>query len=308
MESHQSQLHDYFFAEKPIQPGFENPWIKWGVIFIFIGAGIFFLLQNTRGIPFLLIFTGIVMVVYAIIIYLEALQRYNNRINDETVDDYLLEDLKTTVQKKALEKFQLDEADFDEERILLIPGPIYWVAPGVSEGSIFRKKGHDGRYRYTVWQVVILLLNANYISIYECTYDWLSNYILDERTNEFFHHEIATVRTETIEKKRQLVNDEGVLNFVQIFKMTNLSSDTAIVETNDDELMTSPKMGRPAEHAVRTIRALLREKKAIHIGTTFELPVEKEDTEISEEEPEKIDEGEEHSDEHSHDEHSHDEN
>jgi hypothetical protein len=142
----------------------------------------------------------------------------------------------------------------------MIPGPVFWKKPGISDSSIKRERGTDGIYRYTMWEVTVMVLAEKYISIYDCTFNWLTNSVSDEHTCEYFYNDIIAVRTASSPRDRELISG-GKVAQVQVLKLQTLSGDAIEVELNRTSLNPQRIIGQYTDVALKTLRRKLREKK-----------------------------------------------
>ncbi|NJO87620.1 MAG: hypothetical protein HC831_00660 [Chloroflexia bacterium] len=121
-------------------------------------------------------------------------------------------------------------------------------------------------YIYSVWNVQVIALTKNYISFFNCTYDWLNDLILNEKTNEFFYDDISSVKNDVKTIERRFVDQDEEDNENKklttfIFQVTNMSSDSHTVVTKIPELRYSQALEVNLEKAVQALRITLRKRR-----------------------------------------------
>jgi hypothetical protein len=156
----------------------------------------------------------------------------------------------------------------------MVPGPLYWKTVTLGESAVFRHRGKDGVYRYTAWEIMVLILSEKYVSIYECTFNWYGgNAVSDERTSEFFYDDIVAVKTHTATRERELIGGDKQSQ-AQVFKLLTLSGDSLELEVNKNVLNPQPKIGEFTDIAIERLRSMLREKKYREIKLEVMRPAE----------------------------------
>jgi len=101
---------------------------------------------------------------------------------------------------------------------------------------IQRQLGKDLFYRYSVWSLTVILLTKNYLAIYECTYNWINDTWVNDKTHEFFYKDVVSVKTatESLDVGHDLFGEGGKLEKAQMFQLM-LSGDSVKVITNDEK-------------------------------------------------------------------------
>lgn len=223
------------------------------------------------GIITLVIGVGIILIIVGIIgIYSDR----KKRPTDEQIDKWLDEDIKG-VEKRALEKLGLEpEEKIETEKPFQIIAPVLWWDYEENEEDIYGvdikdfvfKQGKDKLIRFGVYNVTIIQLTEKLMVAYQCTYNFLKNVPLNERTEEYFYKDIVAVSTREISSSYVLPNREK-LKHAEAFAITIPSGDTVevIVHSPTLEKYTGGKSKimptSMAGNTIAAIRKLLREKK-----------------------------------------------
>ncbi len=215
----------------------------------------FFIGFSTLG--WVLFILGVLIIGGVILVYFVLKEEYKNRLPEEQIDKWLLEDIEQYINV-ALYKLGLEESDLIAES-LVVPGPIYWKVAGFNEEDILRNLGKDNYYRYSIWKLQIFIFTENFLGSYSCSYNWLKNTAINESVNEFFYKDITSVKMDSISTAYNLV-DGAKMEFAQTFQL-NLPGDSVRVVVNDTNLKTSSIMTNKVDKAVQNIRTIIRQKK-----------------------------------------------
>ncbi len=187
------------------------------------------------------------------------------------MNNWFIEDLNKVIKETAINKLRLNIGTLELKNFLIVPYPVYWQEPGLDESIILKRPSENGTMSYSVWNVQVIALTQNYISYYTCTYDWLNNMLINERTNEFFYDDISSVKNdmEMIERHfvdKEYIDEEGKPTapdklVTSVFKVTNMSSDSLNVITNIQQMGHSANLIVNLEKAVQALRIILRKRR-----------------------------------------------
>ncbi len=263
-------MQTYFVVHKAEYPSFSNI-IRISFGLALFGVFIMFSFNNTilAGLAFILV--GLTLFGLWIKPYFRDLRLYNARPSEEQMNNWLIEDLNTVIKETAINKLRLNIGTLELKNFLIVPYPVYWQEPGLDESVILKRPSENGTISYSVWNVQVIALTKNYISYFTCTYDWLNNTIINERTNEFFYDDISSVKNdmETIKRylhAKEYIDEEGKPTApdrltTSVFKVTNMSSDSLDVITNIPQMGHSPNLIVSLEKAVQALRIILRKRR-----------------------------------------------
>ncbi len=250
MEKKREKIREWFEAKEP----------KFSVNGFLVGSVLmiityFFIGFSTLG--WVLFILGALIISGVILAYFVLKEEYKNRLPEEQMDKWLLEDIEQCINV-ALSKLGLEKSDLIAES-LVVPGPIYWEVAGFDKEDILRNLGKDNYYRYSVWRLQIFIFTENFLGSYSCSYNWLKNTSINESVNEFFYKDVTSVKMDSISTAHNLV-DGAKMEFAQTFQL-NLPGDSVKVVVNDTNLKTSSIMTNKVDKAVQNIRAVIRQKK-----------------------------------------------
>ena len=263
-------MKKYFTVYSAEYPKFSNI-IRISFGLILFGSFIMYAFENTiiAGTIFMLL--GVTLFFLWIKPYFRDRKLFSERPSDEQIKNWFIEDLNEVIKKTAINKLRLNIKTLKPEHFLLVPYPVYWETPGVDKSVILRRMNSTGNFAYCVWNVQVLALTENYISFYTCTYDWLNNNIINERSNEFFYDDISSVKNDmkTISRywvNKEYIDEEGNKKdadklTASIFKVTNMSNDSLKVITNIVETNHSLEFVVSLEKAVQALRLILRKRR-----------------------------------------------
>jgi hypothetical protein len=254
-------IQKYFTAFPAVVPSF-TLFIQIGIGLFFFGAFLLFFFKNTIITSVIIIFSSIGLFIFWIKPYLRAKRYFQERPPTQEMYKWLINDLNTTIKLRATELLKLNVGGLKSENFLFVPYPIYWPEPGLEPEAFFARETEEEHIFYNVWKIQIIALAQNYISFYSCTYDWINDKILNERTNEFFYDDISSVKNDVEIISKTLVGEEEPKNLnAYVFKVTNMSSENLLVITKIPELKYSPKLEVSLEKAVQALRIILRKRR-----------------------------------------------
>lgn len=266
-----SKMKAYFTVFEPEYPPMRHWLLKFAIASILFGLFIMYFFNNTilAGIAFIL--TGWVLFAVWAKPYFRGRKVYSLRPKEEEMINWLIKDLNTIIKETAIKKLRLNMSTLETKNFILVPYPVFWEVPGVEKENLLKRNTESGNVLYSVWNVQVIALTVNYISYYTCTYDWLNNLILHERTNEFFYDDISSVKNDveliehyladknyTDEEGKQLPPDKLTAN---VFVVKNMSTDTLKVITNILEMKHPPQLVVDLEKAVLALRIILRKRR-----------------------------------------------
>jgi len=263
-------MRKYFLVYNAEYPTFSNI-IRVSLGLILFGSFIMYAFENTEIAGTILMILGASLFFLWIKPYFRDLRLFRERPADEQIKNWFIEDLNEVIKKTAIEKLRLNMKTLKPEHFLLVPYPVFWEIHGIDKSLMLRRMNNTGNFAYSVWNVQVLALTENYISFYNCTYDWLNNNIINEKTNEFFYDDISSVKNDMKTISRYLADKEYIDEegnkldadklTASIFKVTNMSNDSLKVITNIVETNHSPEFVVNLEKAVQALRLILRKRR-----------------------------------------------
>ena len=295
---------NYFFVNKVKFPSFFAGSIM--MSYLFVGIAIFAIFYF-RPVLTTYIFAAILFAVAFFYTfrwvkpYYAQKQKFALRPTNDQIENWLVKDIRDIVKPAAIEMLSLNAATITPENFIIVPHPIWWQTTGVPEDYIARY--HTGEYFvYSTHEIQVLALSENYISFYKCTYDWLSNQIVNPFTLEFFFDDISSIRgeittindtpndykPEEIEIDTKDENDETpetpeapIVGSAQTVIVRNKSGEAMEVIVNIPILEQSPRITLKAEKVMQTLRIMLRNRR---YGEEFEIIRPQEEQQINDDE------------------------
>lgn len=230
------------------------------------GLFIIYAFQNTWIAGIIAIVLGISLFIIWIRPFYKHKNVFKERPKIEQMNNWLIADLNEKVKERACELLRLNMSDLNKENFLIIPCPVYWAEGGVKSKSIRRREAERDKFIYTVWTVQVVALSKNYISFFNCIYDWVGNKIINEKTDEYFYDDIVSVKNDVrkVEKRfiDQAADDESKQELTEyILKITNVSSESRTIVTHIPEMGYSSHLEVDIEKAMQALRITLRNRR-----------------------------------------------
>jgi hypothetical protein len=203
---------------------------------------------------------------------------YKNRITSDKLNNWLLEICEKKILNRAINYLEIDRNDMNSSQFIIIPYPVFHQTKNIKDEYIHRvlndpeanKKSTDNNidtekdyYNYSYWNIQILILSSEYISFYFCGYNMLKNDIINERSNEYFYQDVATIKTESNEVSFQSKWHEEPISEARITKIIHNSGDILKLITEIPSLKQPPTTIVNIEKVEKTIRLLLRHTRSI---------------------------------------------
>lgn len=251
-------IENYFFSKKP-QPVTLNTYIYSISAIIFFSAVSLLVFQSKS----IAILTGatIGLLIFRLVLYPYKVKnrQFEMRAPDKSINKWFIEDLKIKIKQKAIDHLLLHDAPLSDEQFIIIPYPVFHSTRKINDEDLLRVSTKDGYYSYSVWNVQVLVLGTDYLSYYFCTYNWLQDTILNEKSNEFFYEDIALVKNDIEQVNFASKWNDGILSEAHILKLINVSGDFLYLVTELPELKQAPETIINQETIVQVFRILLRQ-------------------------------------------------
>jgi hypothetical protein len=194
-----------------------------------------------------------------------------DRATEEQVDAWFKEDL-DMIEKRARERiYQSDDDRTMEKEPSRWHGPITQEAPGIHKNNILIKKGRDGRYRWTVSDVLIIFYRKHNIDCYKCHLDSLRsglstkegvspsrNLTPNEHFSRYFYRDVVSVSMGESESSKISVEGEKRSLLLQSLKISFVNSEVVVANVDVSE---SSGASSDVENSVRAVQKLIQEKK-----------------------------------------------
>jgi hypothetical protein len=215
---------------------------------------------------------------------------YNNRVAPEILNNWLLESFKTKILKRAVEYLDVETRNFKPEQYIIIPYPVFNQTRKISDADLLRikteypsaknsKEAPVEFYNYSIWNVQVLILSKNFISYYFCSYNFLKDEILNEKSNEYFYQDIALIKNSHEEVNFITKWHQTPITEARLLKLIHYSGDTLNLVADIPELQQPPQTIVDIEKIEKTLRLLMRHVREkdegrkpveVHFGKTIE--------------------------------------
>ncbi len=258
-------MKKYFTSFEAQRPEITNILII-ALSLIVFGIFIIYSFKNTLIAGIISIILGISLAYIWIRPFFKDKSVFKTRPPVDKMYNWLIADLNEKIKERACDVLRLKMSDLSSKNFLIVPHPIFWNEAGVNPDLIKRRAAEDGNFIYTVWKVQVVALSKNYISFFDCVYDWINDAIINERTDEFFYDDIVSVKNDIRKVEKQFIDqstdDESKQTLSEnIFKITNIASDSHCVITKIPEMGYSPQLEVNIEKAVQALRVTLRQRR-----------------------------------------------
>ena len=229
--------------------------------------------------PKWMVILGVVSVVGVPLVIIWWLVSWRNKPADALVDGWIEEDLQR-LEKIALEKTGLDESELVSETVTLT-GLRFWNIGGADIGI---RSGKDDIIRFTPLGVTVINFTEHQLIAYQCALDLTTGNPLSESTDEYFYRDVVSVstQTESMTWDKAMLSSSGLaktplaslmkhgklqFNAADKFVLTTSGGTSIEVVISDPTLIKSVGGGsiptERADKAIRVVRKMLREKKAV---------------------------------------------
>ena len=237
-----------------------KPFPTWTIGCILIG---FVLGLVGSQVHFGIVGIGVLLVVIGII-GISSLKKPSDRQMDQWWEKEL-----SMLKAKALSKVGFDAEDCVADPVV-VWGPRVSNAGGV---PLQLKRGGDGIVRFNPVDISIINLGEHQLVSYQSSYDRFTGNSLQEETDEYFYKDVVSVATKTDTTSRDvMVGKEEVcvqLKNSEMFRLTTSGGTSIEVFLRDEALLKEVKQAKggslpttQAEQAVKSVRRMLRDKKA----------------------------------------------
>jgi hypothetical protein len=161
-------------------------------------------------------------------------------------------------KKKALDKIGLDESEVNE--VAPIHFEDYWWGDSSGDNNKFEvKRGKDGVWRTTAYQITWLFFSATQVYVYQYTFH-MDEDAKKERTEEYFYKDITNFSTTSDSVEKEVV-DKVSCQGEASYKRTNVDTNRFALIVPGDKFYCAMKQNDYTEKAIQGMKAKLREKK-----------------------------------------------
>lgn len=243
-QKRQYQIKRYFAKQRS----------TWAILVVL--AGIIIILVD------LYIFGKIVFAAGIVFLIFDLIQQIR-KPSDEIIDTWLLGDLQI-LKERAFDHLNINMSDLIQEPIIIV-GPVLWLVNSLSKDDVKWKKGKDSIVRFNINNVLIICLTDRALGAYQCDYNFMANSPCNERTDELYHKDIVAITTRDSSMNYTMPNGQRI-SVARSFSIVVTSGEriSVIIDSPDIARFTGGNLSTTnVDHAVRVIRKVLREKKAL---------------------------------------------
>ena len=171
-------------------------------------------------------------------------------ISDEEYDEMIQFVLSNDdFKQKALDKIGLDEDELKEIE------PVHFDGFKFDKEDCFSKKGQDGKWRSSKYQVSWLFFSLNQVFLYQYTFN-MDTDGKKESTDEYFYKDITNFYTASETIDASVHNTETDSNEIQ-----KVDSNRFAITVPGDRFYCSLEQSDYTEQAIQGMKSLLRDKK-----------------------------------------------
>ncbi len=255
----------YFDLYGVQRPSYTNLFIVAISTFLF-GLFILYAFNNT-------LLAGIIAIIFGLslfIIWIRPFYKDKNifltRPSIAQMYNWLLADLNEKVKVRATQLLRLNMSELRRENFLILTTPIFWTEDGVISSAIKRREAEKDKFIYSVWKVQVVALSKNYISFFDCIYDWVNDVLLNESTDEYFFDDIVSVRHDVNKVSKRFIDqaadDESTKTISEhTLKITNVAAESRSIIIKIPEMLYSKKLEVNIEKALQALRITLRQRR-----------------------------------------------
>jgi hypothetical protein len=197
--------------------------------------------------------------------YRSALAATQPQPSDNQVDAWFQDSWQRLVLhvKNRLNLFGV-ESDFFKP--LIIEVPTLSATYGVPTEDLKWRKGSDGTLRFAIHHLIVIYLTERHLAAYTCDFNFIRDVPLNETTREYHYQDIVSVATYEYSQAFTLPTGQK-LSTSQTFRLSVASGECIEVKLENEQLRKMTQQEEisaiGADQAVTTIRAMLRDRKAL---------------------------------------------
>jgi len=200
--------------------------------------------------------------------YRSSLEATHPQPSDVEVDMWFLDSMQSLLQhSRNILNLIGSEREFSDPLVIRVP--TLAATYGIHAEDLKWQKGNDNRLRFSVHKVIIIYLTERHLAAYTCDFNFIRDVSLNESTREYHYQDVISVATYEWSQAFTLPTGQK-LSTAQIFRLSVASGECIEVRLENEQLRNMTREDAVptivADQAVSTIRAMLREKKALAIA------------------------------------------
>jgi hypothetical protein len=200
--------------------------------------------------------------------YRSALEATHPQPSDVEVDMWFLDSMQRLLQhSRNILNLLGSEREFSEPLVIRVP--TLASTYGIPAEDLKWQTGKDNALRFAIHKIIIIYLTERHLAAYTCDFNFIRDVPLNESTREYHYQDVISVATYEWSQSFTLPTGQK-LSASQIFRLSVASGECIEVRLENEQLRNMTKEDAvptiAADQAVSTIRAMLREKKALAIA------------------------------------------
>lgn len=200
--------------------------------------------------------------------YRSSLEATYPQPSDIEVDTWFLDSMQRLLQhSRNILNLIGSEREFSEPLVIRVP--TLASTYGIPAEDLKWQKGKDNALRFAIHKIIIIYFTERHLAAYTCDFNFIRDVPLNESTREYHYQDVISVATYEWSQSFTLPTGQK-LSTAQIFRLSVASGECIEVRLENEQLRNMTKEDAvptiAADQAVSTIRAMLREKKALAIA------------------------------------------
>jgi hypothetical protein len=179
---------------------------------------------------------------------------FSKNISDEEYDQLV----NAKVDSLNIRQKAFDKTGVDESQVAEIP-PVEFRHWHIGDKTL-QKRGKDGKFRSSAYQVTWLLFSDNQVYVYQYTLN-MNEDGKKERTEEYFYKDITNFSTLSESEERESWGEGGCLINSPTVTRKTIDHDVFYLIVPGDKFGCDMVNNEEAEGRIRAMKAKLREKK-----------------------------------------------
>jgi hypothetical protein len=179
---------------------------------------------------------------------------FKKGLSDEEYESMVMEKAKSIdFKQKALDKIGLDESQVNEV------APVHFEGYQFDDKSAYARRGKDGIWRSSKFQVSWLFFSSTQVYVYQYTFN-MDEEGKNERTEEYFYKDITNFSTSSDTVEKEVPSKTGCTGKIEYVR-TNVETNKFTLIVPGDKFYCSMSQNDYTEKAIQGMKAKLREKK-----------------------------------------------
>ncbi len=158
----------------------------------------------------------------------------------------------TDWKKKALDKIGLDASEVTEIEPVRFEGFLF-------DGDVFVKKGKDGMWRSSAYQLTWVFFSATQVYVWQNTFN-MDEGGKKEKTEEYFYKDITNFSAQSDTEEKENIGSAGCMGGAKVVR-EQVHTNRFQLTVPGEKLYCSMQQNEYTERSIQGMKAKLREKK-----------------------------------------------